>query len=78
MTTIIVQTEEGQEVWSAPVADEQALLNARCDTNTDGSMLVSGLRRAVEDAFKIEHGLDSELLSEKAMRLAFGQPASGS
>lgn len=62
---------DGPIVWTShgdvPV---YALDSASCPTNVVGSGIVSGLRRAVQDADAIRDGRDPERPSEKAIRLA--------
>jgi hypothetical protein len=69
MPTVVVYTDKGEQVWQSP-ATAYSLRSATCPTNQTGSSLISGLRRAVEDAEKIEDGHNPERDSEKAMRLA--------
>lgn len=69
MPTVVVYTDKGEQVWQMP-ADAYSLRNANCFMNTNGSSIISGLRRAVEDAEAIEQGCDPERPSEKAMRKA--------
>lgn len=69
MAYVVVYTEKGEQVWHMQ-ATAHALATARCDTNIVGRNLISGLRRAFEDAEALEQGLDPERPSEKAMRLS--------
>ena len=66
---VVVYTDNGQQVWQSP-AMSLTLRSAKCPSNTSGSSLISGLRRAVEDAEAIEEGRDPERPSERAVRLA--------
>ncbi len=69
MPIVVVYTDKGEQVWQSP-AIGFTLRPAKCPGNTIGSALVSGLRRAIEDAEAIEAGDDPERPSEKAMRLS--------
>ena len=67
MPKVVVYTDDGVEVWKSP-ATAYSLRSAKCPTNTIGSSLIAGLRRAVEDAEAIEKKLDPERTSERVMR----------
>ena len=69
MAYVVVYTNEGEQVWQS-LATAYSIRRAECPGNNIGSGLIAGLRRAVEDAEKIEQGIDPERPSEKAMRLS--------
>lgn len=68
MPRVCVYTDKGELVYEQP-ADSRSLASATCPTNITGSSLISGLRRALEDAEMMEVGLNPERPSERAMRL---------
>lgn len=70
MAIIVVYTDKGQQVWQTTGVHRDSLSAATCPTNAKGSAIIAGLRRAVEDAEKIERDEDPERPSEKAMRLS--------
>lgn len=71
MPRVIVQTDDGRTVLTMP-ADSYSLRSATCPHNTIGSSLISGVRRAVEDAEDLEQGKNPERPSERAMRESEG------
>jgi len=75
MPIVVVYTDKGEQVWQSPAGPALTLRNVKCPGNTIGSALVSGLRRAVEDAEAIEAGRNPERPSEAAMRLADAEAA---
>lgn len=76
MPRVIVETDSGERVWSMDGIESWHLHALQCSTNTRGSAVAAGVRRAVQDAEAIQEGRDPERLSEKAVRLAFGKEAS--
>lgn len=70
MPTVVVYTEKGEQVWSMEGVHPDWMSAITAPTNVKASGLVAGLRRAVQDADKIERGIDPERASEKAMRLS--------
>lgn len=70
MPTVVVYTDNGQQVWQMDV-ESLDLNGLQCPSNNRGSALAAGIRRAVQDAEAIQAGRDPERPSEKAMRLAF-------
>lgn len=74
MPIVVVYTDKGEQVWQSPALGF-TLRPAKCPGNSIGSALVSGLRRAVEDAEAIEQGRNPERPSEAAMRLADDEAA---
>jgi hypothetical protein len=69
MATVVVYSDKGEQVWSYTGVASWMIAGLQCPTNMRGSGLAAGIRRAVEDAEKIERGEDPERPSEKAMRL---------
>lgn len=61
---------DGAIIWEQEAPPSYGLQTASCPGHVGGSSLVSGLRRAIEDAEAIRDGRDPERLSEKALRLA--------
>lgn len=70
MPQVIVVTDDGREVWRAAGIMPHDVSALACPSNTTGSSLAAGVRRAVLDAQKIQRGEDPERASEKAMRLS--------
>lgn len=70
MPKIVVFTDDGQPVWEMDDVEWHHVTGLTCPTNTRGSSVASGIRRAISDAHTIQDGGDPERPSEKAMRLA--------
>lgn len=70
MARIIVQTDDGEEVWRILEVSSWHISGLECHGNVRGSTVASGIRRAVRDAQFIQAGDDPERPSEKAMRLS--------
>jgi hypothetical protein len=72
MAKVIVQTDDGREVWRLEEIEPwhvRSIIHGSF-TNIVCRALTSGILRAVQDANMIQRGLDPERLSEKAVRLA--------
>lgn len=70
MATVIVQTDDGREVWRMDDIEPWHVSGKlTASGNVRASSLASGIVRAVGDADKIQRGIDPERLSEKVMRL---------
>lgn len=73
MATVIVQTDDGREVWRmGGVEPWHVVTHLIAHGNVRASSLASGIVRAVQDADKIQRGADPERPSERAMREVFG------
>lgn len=70
MAKVIVQTDDGREVWSLDEIESWHVDSLTCPTNTRGSAVAAGIRRAVTDAEAIQEGRDPRRLSEIAIELA--------
>lgn len=74
MARVIVQTDDGREVWRMDGVEPWHVVGKlRGEMNVKASSLAAGIVRAVEDADKIQRGVDPARPSERAVREAFAQ-----